>query len=143
MKKCPPTGRKGASYPSLCETLFIIEYKIENLLNQRNEPIPKCLHKNKFKLTNQILDMSRMLTLNLPGEGSFSKPTECLDFQANQPGICRHYLFKGGFFSGRVGGSVCILRYYTMYLVVFTTNLGFGFVVGHWLFWSDLWLTCS
>lgn len=109
----------------------MIEYTGASLLNQRNLLVSKCRHKNKFKLTNQILDMSRMLTLNLPGEGSFGKPTKCLDSQANQPGICRHYLFKGGFFSGRVGGSVCILRYYTMYLVVFTTNLGFGFVVGH------------
>ena len=34
------------------EKLFIIEHPGNNLLNQRNELISKCRHKNKFKLMN-------------------------------------------------------------------------------------------
>ena len=33
--------------------IYIIEYKGDNLLNQRKKFVSKCQHKNKFKLVNQ------------------------------------------------------------------------------------------
>ena len=51
LKRCWPTKRTGICY-LLNEKLFIIEYKGNDLLNQRNELISKCRHKNKSKLMN-------------------------------------------------------------------------------------------
>ena len=52
LKRCRPTKRTGICYLCLNEKLFIIEHQGNNLLNQRNELISKCRHKNKFKLMN-------------------------------------------------------------------------------------------
>ena len=52
LKRCRPTKRIGICYLCLNEKLFIIEHQGNNLLNQRNELISKCRHKNKFKLMN-------------------------------------------------------------------------------------------
>ena len=51
-KKIQPTKRTGTCYLCLNEKLFIIEHQANNLLNQRNELISKCRHKNKFNLMN-------------------------------------------------------------------------------------------
>ena len=52
MNRCQPTKRTGICYLCLNEKLFIIEHQGNNLLNQRNELISKCRHKNKFKFMN-------------------------------------------------------------------------------------------
>ena len=52
LKRCGPTKRTGICYLCLDAELFIIEHQGNNLLNQRNELISKCRHKNKFKLMN-------------------------------------------------------------------------------------------
>ena len=44
------SGTAGICYLCLNEKLFIIEHQGNNLLNQQNELISKCKHKNKFKL---------------------------------------------------------------------------------------------
>ena len=41
LKRCRPTKRPGICYFCLNEKLFIIEHQGNNLLNQRNELIPK------------------------------------------------------------------------------------------------------
>ena len=51
-RKCVPTKRNGPCYLCLHEKLAILEHKENNLLNQRNELVSKCRHKNKFKLMN-------------------------------------------------------------------------------------------
>ena len=53
LKRCQSTKRIGICDLFLNEKLFIIENQGSNLLNQRNELISKCRHKNKFKLMNQ------------------------------------------------------------------------------------------
>ena len=52
LKRCRPTKRDGICYLCLNEKLFITEHQENDLLNQRNELISKCRHKNKFKLMN-------------------------------------------------------------------------------------------
>ena len=52
LKRCRPTKRTGICNLCLNEKLFIIEHQGNNLLNQRNELISKCRHKNKFMLMN-------------------------------------------------------------------------------------------
>ena len=54
LKKCRPTKTTRICYLCLNEkhSLFIIEQQGNNPLNQRNELISKCRHKNKFKLMN-------------------------------------------------------------------------------------------
>ena len=52
LKRCQPRKRTGICYLCLNEKLFIIEYQGNDLLNQKNEFISKCRHKNKFKLIN-------------------------------------------------------------------------------------------
>ena len=47
-----PAKRTGICYLCLNDKLFIIEHQGNDLLNQRNELISKCRHKNKFKLMN-------------------------------------------------------------------------------------------
>ena len=42
-------------YLCLHEKLYILEYKGDNLLNQRSELVSKCRHKNKYKLWNHKL----------------------------------------------------------------------------------------
>ena len=48
LKRCWPKKRQGICY--LCLNKYIIEHQGNNFLNQRNELISKCRHKNKFKL---------------------------------------------------------------------------------------------
>ena len=52
LKRFPQQKKAGICYLCLDEKLFIIERQGNNLLNQRNEHISKCRHKNKFKLMN-------------------------------------------------------------------------------------------
>ena len=54
LKRCWPTKRTGICYLCLNEKLFIIEHQGNNSLNQRNELISKCRHKNKFNLRDHI-----------------------------------------------------------------------------------------
>ena len=56
IKKCHPYEPSSAKcYLCLHEKLYILEYKGDNLLNQRSELVSKCRHKNKYKLCNHKL----------------------------------------------------------------------------------------
>ena len=50
LRRYRPIKRAGICYICLNEKLFIIEHQVKDLVNQRNELIFKCRHKNKFKL---------------------------------------------------------------------------------------------
>ena len=54
LKRCWTTKRTGICYLCLNEKLFIIEHQGNNSLNQRNELISKCRHKNKLNLKDHI-----------------------------------------------------------------------------------------
>ena len=43
LKRCRPTKRTGICYLCLNKKLFIIEHQGNDLLNQRNELISKCI----------------------------------------------------------------------------------------------------
>ena len=53
LKMCPPYNPSTKTC-TLCtnEKLFILENKSKNLMNTRNELVPKCRHSNKHKLCN-------------------------------------------------------------------------------------------
>ena len=55
---CQQTKRTGVCYLCLNKKLFIIENQGNDLLNQRNELISKCRHKNKFKLLATLWKVS-------------------------------------------------------------------------------------